>query len=315
MQYKHVFGPVPSRRLGISLGVDLVPPKTCSLDCIYCECGSTTHLTVKRKEYVPTEEVIEEIRLCLDQDPVLDYVTFSGSGEPTLHSGLGRIAAFIKDNYPKYNLALLTNGTLFSQEDVRRDAGQTDLVIASMDAGTPTVFSKINRPHPSLNVPDMIRGLEIFRDDFKGQLWIEVFLAAKVNDSRDELTMIQEAIARIKPDKVQINTLDRPGTEDWVQASPPISLKRAREILEGAEVVAKAVAASPEAGDLRHKEDQILATIRRRPCTVPDLVRALGMHESQVRKHLAGLEQAGTVISQRQARGLFYRAVQGTAQH
>ena len=158
MHYKHVFGPVPSRRLGISLGVDLVPSKTCSLDCIYCECGSTTHLTVKRKEYVPTLDVIEEIRQCLDQAPELDYVTFSGSGEPTLHKGLGRIASFIKQNYPNYNLALLTNGTLFYQEDVRRDASGTDLVIASIDAGSQEGFSRINRPHPSLTVPDMVKG-------------------------------------------------------------------------------------------------------------------------------------------------------------
>ncbi|SHI62269.1 Wyosine [tRNA(Phe)-imidazoG37] synthetase, radical SAM superfamily [Desulfatibacillum alkenivorans DSM 16219] len=310
LQYKHIFGPVPSRRLGISLGVDLVPPKTCSLDCVYCECGSTTHLTVKRKEYVPTQEVLDEIRHCLEQAPALDYVTFSGSGEPTLHSGLGRIAAYIKQNHPDYNLALLTNGALFYLEDVREDAAMTDLVIASIDAGSQEKFQQVNRPHPRLTVPAMVDGLEAFRNAYSGQLWVEVFLAQGINDGDKELELIRGAIDRIKPDKVQINTLDRPGTEDWVNPASPETLERAREML-GGEIIAKAAAASKEAKAIYNQEEQILATIRRRPCTVQDLAQALGMHEAQVRKHLAGLEQAGKVVLQPQTRGMFYRAVQG----
>lgn len=117
--YTYLFGPVPSRRLGISLGVDLVPHKTCSLDCIYCECGETTNLTIKRREYVPLDDVLEELEKYFQNHPDPDYITFSGSGEPCLHSRIGEVLHFIRNKKPGVAIAVLTNGTLFNQKDVR----------------------------------------------------------------------------------------------------------------------------------------------------------------------------------------------------
>jgi len=128
MKFKHLFGPVPSRRLGVSLGIDLVPYKTCTMDCIFCECGKTTNLTIDRKEYVPTAEILDELDAYLKQSPDLDYITFSGLGEPTLHSRIGEILNFLKQNYPRYKVAILTNGTLLFHKELRDEIKNTDIV-------------------------------------------------------------------------------------------------------------------------------------------------------------------------------------------
>lgn len=151
-KYKYLFGPVPSRRLGISLGVDLVLHKTCSLNCIYCECGRTTNLTVQRNEYVPTEIVLSELNHFLASNPKLDYITFSGSGEPTLHSGIGEIVNYLKNNFPSYKIALLTNGTLFNQSKIRQEVKSIDLILPSLDAVSDKVFQKINQPFRELSI-------------------------------------------------------------------------------------------------------------------------------------------------------------------
>ena len=149
--YKYIFGPVPSRRLGISLGVDIIPHKTCSLNCVYCECGRTTNLTTKRGEYTPVELIWEELKDFLSGNPKLDFITFSGSGEPTLHTGIGEIVDFIKADYPQYKLALLTNSTLFSQGNVIEQVIDMDVIIASLDVATEKNFIRINRPYPGLD--------------------------------------------------------------------------------------------------------------------------------------------------------------------
>ena len=157
--YNYLFGPVPSRRLGISLGVDLVPHKTCSLNCIYCECGRTTNLTIERKAYVPTETVLAELKTFLEPKPKLDYITFSGAGEPTLHSGIGEIVKFLKTNFPNYKIALLTNGTLFYQPELIKEVKSIDLILPSLDAASDLVFRKLNRPFPKLHIETMIEEL------------------------------------------------------------------------------------------------------------------------------------------------------------
>jgi wyosine [tRNA(Phe)-imidazoG37] synthetase (radical SAM superfamily) len=147
-KYKALFGPVPSRRLGISLGVDLVHHKTCSLNCVYCECGATTHLTTKRKEYVSVDQVKSELVDYLSRNKTIDFITFSGSGEPTLNDGIGDVIHFLKSDYPQYNVALLTNSTLFHQLAVRRQIKDADVVMASLDAASEAQFRQVNRPHP-----------------------------------------------------------------------------------------------------------------------------------------------------------------------
>ena len=304
---KHLFGPVPSRRLGISLGIDLIPYKTCSLDCVYCECGRTTELTVCRKEYVPTDSVLEELDFFLKERPHLDYVTFAGSGEPLLHSGIGRIIGWMKKRYPEYYVAVLTNGTLLTQQEMRAQIAEADLVIPSLDAVSEELFHKINRPHHSLDCREIIAGLEQFRREYRGELCLEVFIIPGLNDTEKELAQLWEAIRRIKPDRMQLNTLDRPGTEDWVCPASTDELAKCAHILRGAE---------PVAGYQPHRKIPpletehrmaIVALLQRRPCTAEDIQHLLGIHQVELSKYLHLLIKENCVETVREERGIFYK--------
>ena len=194
----YIFGPVPSRRLGRSLGVDLVTHKTCTLNCVYCECGKTTRLTLKRNPYVPGDDLRKELGRLLSTEPALDFITFSGAGEPTLNSDIGEIIRFIKTDYPQYKVALLTNGTLLYQPEVRAQLFGADLIVASLDAATETTFLRINRPHPELEVSQIIDGLAVFRKQFAKSFWIEIFIVPGVNDNESELEKIKIGVPWIK---------------------------------------------------------------------------------------------------------------------
>ena len=309
MAYRYLFGPVPSRRLGRSLGIDLVPQKTCTFDCTYCECGRTTVLTLERREYVPTDRVIAEIDDCLAKAPDIDYVTFAGSGEPTLHSGIGDIISFIKDRYPRYRVAVLTNGALFVDPDVRAALMRADLVVPSLDAVSEDIFRDINRPSPGITAGQVVAGLVAFSREFPGTIWLEVFIVPGKNDTDEELLRLRDAVAVIAPDRVQVNTLDRPGTDIRVRRASPRTLERARTIIGGnAEVIGAASCEPATAPEMRDVADMLLATLRRRPCTVADLSRISGLRPAEVTKHLRILEEKGAVEPVREQRGVFYRA-------
>ncbi len=310
MKYKHLFGPVPSRRLGISLGVDLVPHKVCSLNCVYCEVGRTTNLTIDRKEYVPLNDILSELKNYLDQKPELDYITFSGAGEPLLHDGIGKIITFIKKNYSQYKLALLTNASLLYNEQVRAEIMNIDLLLPSLDAVSDEVFKKINRPNPKLDNKRIIEGLIQFRKDFRGTIWLEIFIVPGLNDTKEELTSLKKAIESIAPDKVQLNTLDRPGTESWIE---PVSKSRMEEIADHFKPLPVAIIAKFQSRNkIRsyHKniEEQIIETIKRRPCTDQDLSEMLGIHINEINKYLSELLHEGMITSEQQKRGTFFRA-------
>lgn len=305
--YLYLFGPVPSRRLGLSLGVDLVPAKTCSLDCVYCESGATTRLTVKRSALVPKEAVMAEIDRYFATHEPPDAVTFSGAGEPTLHEDLGEIADHIKARYPGARVVLLTNGTLFHREDVRRDAARTDLVIASYDAADKGVFASLNRPHPSLDPETMAEGLRAFRREFTGELWLEVFVVPGLNDNDAEVARLAEVVKGIGPDRVQVNTLDRPGTEAWVTPADAKTLQAVTEALGGGEMIgAYRNHAEATSGDTDLPE-RILGMVRRRPCTAEDLEESLGILRSLIDEALAALVAEGRIQEESQARGIFYK--------
>ncbi len=310
MNYKYLFGPVPSRRLGMSLGVDLVPFKTCTYNCIYCECGKTTHLTTDRKEYVPLKEVIAELKDYLDQKPALDFITFSGSGEPTLYSGIGKITDFLKTEYPNYKICLLTNGSLFHLKDLRKEVRSVDLIIPSLDAVSDTAFRKINRPSPQLNPQNIIEGLVSLRKEYPGQIWLEIFIVPGLNNTESELKALKEAIEKIQPDKVQLNTLDRPGTEDWVT---PASQKELETIVsylgtDKVEIIAKFQPGKKVAAYNKDIADTILRTIKRRPCTVQDLSEILGLHINELNKYIHTLIETERIETERKERGTFFRA-------
>lgn len=307
MPYAYIFGPVPSRRLGLSLGVDLVPHKTCSLDCVYCECGKTTHLTILPGEYVSLVSVKAELTEFLSTSPHLDFITFSGFGEPTLHDGIGEIASFIKTRYPKYKLALLTNGTLLNREDVRPRLLDIDVVVVSVDAGTLEAFKKVNRPHPGLHLKEFEAGLMSFRKMFKNSLWAEVFLVPGLNTSPEQLATIKEMLVRIRPDKIQVNTLDRPGAEDWVAPLEKDQLQWAASFLHSAEVMPPAHSnrVQQNTDDL---SERLLAAVRRRPLTIDDMARMLGTDESEVLVSLEKMIREKAVQKVSMPRGIFYTA-------
>ena len=312
--YKHIFGPVPSRRLGISLGIDLVPHKVCSLNCVYCECGATTNLTLERKEYVPYDEVVSELEHYLENNPDPDYITFSGSGEPTLNSRMGEVNDFIKDNYPEIPVAVLTNGTLLPREDVRRELLRADLVIPSLDAALDRSFRKINRPRHELDIDEYIEGLVKFRQEFSGRIHLEVFILENYNDSDEDIEALKNAIKKIKPDLVQLNTLDRPGVVPGLKPAPEEKLSEIidRWDMGNVDIIAKYRQRKKIQSYRKDVEAAILETIKRRQCTVQDLAEILNLHENEINKYLDSLEKEGKIESVQRERGVFYQTERNT---
>ena len=309
--YKHLFGPVPSRRLGISLGVDLVPHKVCSLDCVYCECFHTTKITLERLEYVLYEKVTRELEHFFANNPDPDFITFSGSGEPTLNIRIGDVIRFIKHIKPGISLAVLTNGTLLGLKRVRNELMMADVVLPSLDAATDATFKKINRPYKDLDISDYINGIVAFRREFKGQIWLEVLIIPGYNDSEHELVSLKNAIELIHPDRIQLNTLDRPGTLSDIRAATNAELKYIADFwkLSNVEIVAASSVRKNIKSYRKDTESAIMETVSRRPCTVEDLSIILGMHQSEVNKYLDVLEAEKKIISLRQDRGVFYKSV------
>jgi wyosine [tRNA(Phe)-imidazoG37] synthetase (radical SAM superfamily) len=307
--YKYLFGPVPSRRLGMSLGVDLVPKKVCSLDCVYCEVGKTTKLTLERKEYIKVDRVKEDLTNYFNNNPDPDYITFSGSGEPTLNVFIDEILQFIKENKPNVPVAVLTNGTLLHDSNVRATLLKADLVLPSLDAATEEVFNKINRPAKGLNIDTCIQSLIDFRKEFKGIMWLEIFILPGYNDSKNELAELKKAILKIQPDSVQLNTLDRPGTVSNLRGATREELQMVVDDWALDNVVI--IAAAPERKQMKTYrtdiETAIVETIVRRPCTLDDLVKILGKHVNEVNKYLDVLEADGKIETVEQERGVFYQ--------
>jgi wyosine [tRNA(Phe)-imidazoG37] synthetase (radical SAM superfamily) len=307
--YQYLFGPVPSRRLGISLGIDLVPMKTCSLNCIYCECGKTTDLTLTRREYVPLAQVKDEFLHYISNHPKPDYITFSGSGEPTLNSYIGEAIRFIRSHETDIPIAVLTNGTLLFDPQVRNELKPASVVMPSLDAATDKVFIKINRPHRRLSVERMLDGLIQFRKEFKGRIWLEIFIVPGINDTEPELTALKTAILNISPDRVQLNTLDRPGPVSSIRSATPEELQRIIRFwqLDNISIIAKAQTRKKVVSYRKDVEGAILETIARRPCTLEDLTNILGLHANEINKYLDVLEADKRVSVNHQVRGQFYQ--------
>jgi len=307
--YKYLFGPVPSRRLGMSLRVDLVPKKVCSLDCVYCEVGSTTKLTTERKEYILYDKVIHELEHYFANNPNPDYITFSGAGEPTLNSRIGDVLQFIKQKKPDIPVAVLTNGTLLYDKKVRKELMDANVVLPSLDAATEITFQKINCPAPQLTAKKYIQGLVDFRNGFTGQIWLEVFIIPGYNDDVEDLKTLKSAFERIQPDQIQINTLDRPGTVADIQAASREDLKKIVDYWKLDNV--KIIAAAPERKNIqsyrKDAETAIIETIKRRPCTLDDLAQILGLHINEINKYLDVLETEDKIKSVQLEMRLFYK--------
>lgn len=314
---------MPSRRLGLSLGVDIVPFKVCTLDCVYCQLGRTTQKSIERKEFVPVEDVLSELRNRIAKGLTADYITFSGSGEPTLNSGLGEMISDIK-KITTISVAVLTNGTLFYMPDVRVDCSNADLILPSLDAGDQKTFEKINRPHPDINIKKVISGLCELRKQFVGQIWLEVFLVDSLNTEAQQLSSIKRAIELICPDKIQLNTAVRPTADASVK---PVDYRRLLDIADffgpQCEVIADSAKLSISVSDDRstvaksaqfsaddnQAMETLLSMLKRRPCSLDDISSSLGIHRAQAVKYLTCLEQSRLISSERKKGIIFYKAV------
>jgi len=303
---QYIFGPVPSRRLGRSLGVDLVPFKTCTYDCVYCQLGRTTEKTMQRKEWVPIDVVISQLKAKLVSRP--DYITFSGSGEPTLFSRLEELIARAK-GITDIPVAVLTNGSLLWQPEVRDALKAADLVVPSLDAGDSRIFQYVNRPHSDITFGMMLDGLVKFRDQYKGKYWLEVFLLSGVNTSEAEIERLKKCISVIQPDKVQVNTVTRPPAEGFAESVAQNQLEAiADKLYEKAEVIADySIAVGQQ--DFSARRQDILTLLKRRPCCVEDIAVGLGLHRNEVIKYVEELSQEGKIEGRPQNQRLYYKAV------
>jgi wyosine [tRNA(Phe)-imidazoG37] synthetase (radical SAM superfamily) len=303
----YVFGPVPSRRLGRSLGVDLVPLKTCTYDCIYCQLGRTTNRTVERREYAPVRDVIDEVKRALEDGVRPDYITLSGSGEPTLHARIGELIAGIK-SMTDVPVAVLTNGSLLGDDAVVAGLAAADVILPSLDVGDAGLFQHVNRPHPAITFDAMVRGLEGLRDRFRGEIWLEVLLLAGVTGFDAEVRKIAEIAARICPDRVQLNTAVRPTAEDFAFALRPEQMQR---LLGSAGPRAEVIAefhGIHETPQFHTNREDVLKLIRRRPCAVKDIAAALSLHVNEATKYVGELEHEGLIALEGHCGVPYYRA-------
>jgi len=304
---KYLYGPVPSRRLGISLGIDIVPLKLCTLDCVYCQLGRTTEKTIERRDYVPIEAVLAELKDAVKEGLEADFITISGSGEPTLNSRLGELIDGIK-KITDIPVAVITNGTLLYREDVRADCTKADLVVPSLDAGDEATFRKVNRPHKDISIEKLVDGLVAFRKEFPGRVWLEVFLVEGLNTDIAEIDEIKELIKRIRPDKVQLNTAVRPTADHAIRKVDAEKLQTiARWIGEGCEVVAD-LPLHHNAERVHSRAEDILSMLKRRPCSLNDICSGLGINSNEALKHITDLQHRGLINPEEKNGKTFFKA-------
>jgi wyosine [tRNA(Phe)-imidazoG37] synthetase (radical SAM superfamily) len=298
---KYLFGPVNSRRLGLSLGIDLVPVKICNYDCIYCEVGATSNLTCERKEYNPTQEILAEIDLMLadeERAALIDVFTVTGTGEPTLHSDIGKVIRYIKERTSK-PVAVLTNGSLFHLPEVRQALMAADIVIPSMDSARMASFRKVNRPALCADLEASIDGIARFCREFDGQVWLEVLLVSGFNDSDEDIVALKDAIKIIKPERIQLNTVVRPPLESF---AVPETRARMEEIAAelGRDFDGKVEILVDFSRRIHEKfmpivESEIIDMLKRRPCTASDICEALNLDQEGTDEVLAHLVKDGAI--------------------
>lgn len=289
---KFVYGPVPSRRLGRSLGIDPLPSKTCNYQCIYCQLGKTTCFTNRRSNFYPKEEIISEIKTAIElNEDNIDYVTFVGSGEPTLYKDLKELIQYAKkiSNKP---ICVITNGSLLNNEAVVDALLLSDVVLPSLDAGDELLFKKVNRPHPSLKFEKIIQGFIDFRKNFRGKFWIEIMLMKEINDSRNQLKNLKEKIDLIQPDRIDINVPIRPPTEKWVKIPDKQILSRLNEIFIECNCIN-----FPEEGTFltfsSDFEKELLSVIKRHPMRQEQIIMnfsSTNLSENHLKQLLYNLE-------------------------
>jgi wyosine [tRNA(Phe)-imidazoG37] synthetase (radical SAM superfamily) len=291
----HLYGPVPSRRLGRSLGIDLVPYKICTYDCIYCQIGNTTEKTLVRKEYVPVREILEEVGHFLEKGTSsIDHLSLAGSGEPTLHSKIRSIIESLK-KITLIPVAVITNGFLLWEPEVREDLLQADIVLPSLDAVSQEVFVRINRPRPGFSIEKVIEGMVEFRKIYKGQIWLEILFCKDVNDGQEELLRMKKVVDRIQPDRIHLNTVIRPPSEKW---ATPLDQEEMEEIRvffgEKASIITEFDRHLSLVAE-RDIKEEILKILKRRPLSRSDLSKGMGIPQDELDRYIEPLTQEGKI--------------------
>jgi wyosine [tRNA(Phe)-imidazoG37] synthetase (radical SAM superfamily) len=292
---KYVYGPVPSRRLGQSLGIDPIPLKTCNWNCVYCQLGRTRPVVNQRKDYVPPGEVLAQVReaLAAHTPGDIDWVTFVGSGEPLLHASLGWLIQGVKA-LTDLPVAVITNGSLLYLPEVREALAIADAVMPSLDAGTAKLYRQVNRPHPSVSFERLLSGLRVFRGEYDGKLWVEVMLVKGLNDTEEALVDIAIALRLVRPDEVHINLPTRPPAETWVQPPDRDGLMRATAILGDVAHVVHPIEGTFDLSGYDSLVDAVIGIITRHPMRQEELERTLERWTpGNVKQALAELEASG----------------------
>ncbi len=312
MQLKILYGPLYSRRLGVSVGIDIIPYKTCSYNCVYCHEGETTHLTRSRQCFFEPQKVLETLSSLAGQKQLrsldIDFLTFAGSGEPTLNRDLGRYIRYLKAISP-VPVAVITNSSLLWDEQVRKDLSPADLVVPSLDAASSAVFNQVNRPSENLPLDRIIQGIREFCSEFAGRIWLEILLCRNINDSEAELQRLAGVISTLELDKIQINTVSRPPALDDVHPVPPETLHRFQELLGGQGEIVE------DGGHLIRKtvekelEKAILTCLNYKPGNLHTLTKELKKSGQEIIKVLARLEKEGAVQRFIRDKTSFYRIV------
>jgi wyosine [tRNA(Phe)-imidazoG37] synthetase (radical SAM superfamily) len=306
MSKHYVYGPVPSRRLGRSLGVDLVPYKVCSYDCIYCQLGRTKDKTIERKPYLPAAKILDQVHQKLLEGVSADYITVAGSGEPTLNSDMGPLIHDIK-KHTELPVAVLTNSSLLGDSRVREAIMEADVVLPSLDAYDQKGFEAINRPHPAILFETMVEGLMAFRKAYGGEIWLEVFVLGGINATEADAEKFGHWIERLKPEKVHVNTAVRPAAEAFARPVKPEAMASFCKVLgKKAEVIAP-FKTSPGHERRAHVEEDLIGLLARRPCTLDDISSGLRVNKNEILKYIETLIKAHRIDAVRQGAEVYYR--------
>ena len=307
---EYLYGPVSSRRLGFSLGIDVLPKKYCPFDCVYCQLGRTCKKAVTRFSYVNLDRLRKELRAVIKKKPRINYITFSGSGEPTLHKNLDKLIALVKRTTKyKYPVCVITNSSLLYRKEVRKELKEADLIIPSLDAVNPSVFARINRPYKSITIDKIVAGIIALRKEFKGQIWLEIMLVKGFNDTKEEAERLAEVVSHIKPDKVQLNLPLRPTARKVAIPLRKTIRLIARIIGKKAKVISPPI---PNKQKLLTREisNKIVEFIARRPATVGELRDTLGVTPSQLNKYLSVLLHKKLITEERHENRRYFTAGQ-----
>lgn len=271
---KHVFGPVSSKRLGQSLGVDLLPMKSCTWNCVYCQIGRTKHYVTERCEFYPPEEILKEILDALQAGTHIDWITFVGSGETLLYKDIGYLIEEVK-KMTAIPVAVITNGSLFHLEEVRRELLHADAVLPSLNAGSEELYERIDRPASGFTFKQHLDGLIQFRQEYKGKLWVEVMLLNGLNDSDEALNELAAAMKLVAPDMVHLVLPTRPAPEQQVVLPDNERIDRAVVILSTAAPVLHPAKGSMDLSSATDLLEAVTAIVFRHPVQEKELSAAL----------------------------------------